>query len=86
MIFLTYVFKAPILLPIFSLLPLDAHPLLSGLIYIVFDLLGAKALLDISASGASTVSRLYTTPRKDIKWDSVSIASGYAVCAPPKSC
>ncbi|KAI5305667.1 RING-type E3 ubiquitin-protein ligase ppil2 [Ascosphaera pollenicola] len=68
---------APILLPIFSLLPLNAHLLLSGLIYIVFDLLGAKALLDISASGASTVSRLYTTPRKDIKWDSVSIAAGF---------
>ncbi|KAI5288176.1 hypothetical protein KEM54_005415 [Ascosphaera aggregata] len=69
--------QAPILLPVFSLLPSNAHPLLSGLVYIILDLLSATALLNISESGISTVSRLYTTPRRDIKWDGISIAAGF---------
>ncbi|EEH41609.2 hypothetical protein PAAG_03172 [Paracoccidioides lutzii Pb01] len=70
--------QAPILLPIFSLLPQSSsHPLLTGLVYILLDLLNAAALVTISNSAESVVSRLYTSPRKDIRWDGVSIAAGY---------
>ncbi|EEH05098.1 phosphatidylinositol glycan anchor biosynthesis class U protein [Histoplasma capsulatum G186AR] len=70
--------QAPILLPIFSLLPQSAsHPLLAGLVYVLLDLLNAAALITISDSGESVVSRLYTSTRKHIRWDGVSIAAGY---------
>ncbi|EQL32575.1 phosphatidylinositol glycan, class U [Blastomyces dermatitidis ATCC 26199] len=70
--------QAPILLPIFVLLPRSAsHPLLTGLVYILLDLLNAAALISISNSAESVVSRLYMSPRKHIKWDGVSIAAGY---------
>ncbi|EER45176.1 transamidase complex subunit PIG-U [Histoplasma capsulatum H143] len=70
--------QAPILLPIFSLLPQSAsHPLLAGLVYVLLDLLNAVALISISDSGESVVSRLYTSTRKHIRWDGVSIAAGY---------
>lgn len=72
------VHKAPILLPIFALLPQSAsHPLLTGLVYIFFDLLNAAALISISNSAESVVSRLYASSRKHIRWDGVSIAAGY---------
>ncbi|KAK2809187.1 hypothetical protein FQN50_004023 [Emmonsiellopsis sp. PD_5] len=70
--------QAPILLPIFSLLPqAQDHPLLTGLVYIILDLLNAAALISISNSGESVVSRLFTSPRKNIRWGGVSIAAGY---------
>ncbi|KAG5298440.1 phosphatidylinositol glycan anchor biosynthesis class U protein [Histoplasma ohiense] len=70
--------QAPILLPIFSLLPQSAsYPLLAGLVYVLLDLLNAAALISISDSGESVVSRLYTSTRKHIRWDGVSIAAGY---------
>ncbi|OJD19926.1 hypothetical protein AJ78_00120 [Emergomyces pasteurianus Ep9510] len=70
--------QAPILLPLFSLLPEPAsHPLLTGLLFIVLDLLNAAALISISNSAESVVSRLYTSSRKDIRWDGVAIAAGY---------
>ncbi|PGH14705.1 hypothetical protein AJ79_02871 [Helicocarpus griseus UAMH5409] len=70
--------QAPILLPIFSLLPQSSsHPLLTGLVYILLDLLNAAALISISNSAESVVCRLYTSPRKSIRWDGVSIAAGY---------
>lgn len=71
--------KAPIFLPIFSLFPqsYSDHPLASGLIYIVLDVLNALALISIASSSASTVNRLYTTPRKSIKFDGSTVAAAY---------
>ncbi|KKZ63141.1 phosphatidylinositol glycan, class U [[Emmonsia] crescens] len=70
--------QAPILLPIFALLPQSAsHPLLTGLVYIFLDLLNAAALISISNSAESVASRLYASSRKHIRWDGVSIAAGY---------
>ncbi|OAX84175.1 hypothetical protein ACJ72_01450 [Emergomyces africanus] len=71
--------QAPVLLPLFSLLPGSAsHPLLTGLVFILLDLLNAAALISISNSAESVVSRLYASSRKDIRWDGVSIAAGYS--------
>lgn len=68
--------QAPILLPIFSLLPQSSYPLIGGLIYILLDVLSANALIKISDSGESVVTRLYTSPRKHIRWGGVAIAAG----------
>ncbi|KAI5285702.1 hypothetical protein KEM52_002322 [Ascosphaera acerosa] len=67
--------QAPILLPLFSLIPSGSHPLVSGGVYILADLLSARALLAICDSAVSTSSRLYTSPRKGVRWDAVSIAA-----------
>ncbi|PGH14069.1 hypothetical protein AJ80_06073 [Polytolypa hystricis UAMH7299] len=70
--------QAPILLPLFALLPDSrGHPLLSGLVYILLDLLSANALITISNSAEAVVSRLYTSPRKDVRWSGASIAAGF---------
>ncbi|KAL1961036.1 hypothetical protein VTO42DRAFT_4924 [Malbranchea cinnamomea] len=69
--------QAPILLPIFSLLPQSSHPLISGLVFTLLDVLNANALLNISDSGEAVSTRLYTSPRKHIRWDGVAIAAGY---------
>ncbi|KAI1919073.1 hypothetical protein LOZ53_001738 [Ophidiomyces ophidiicola] len=70
--------QAPILLPILSLLSeAYEHQLITGLVYIFFDLLNANALSSISNSGEAVVSRLYTSPRKNIRWDGTAIAASY---------
>lgn len=71
-------YQAPLLLPIFALLPSSsAYPLVTGIFYSLVDLLNANALITISDSGESVESRLYSTPRKNIKWDGVIIAAAY---------
>lgn len=70
--------QAPILLPILSLLPEGRkYELLTSLVYILLDLINANALSRISNSGESVVSRLYASPRRDIRWDGTTIAAGY---------
>lgn len=71
--------KAPIFLPIFSLFPRSppAHSLTTGIVYIVLDVLNALSLISIASSAASTVNRLYTTPRKSIKFDGSTVAAAY---------
>ncbi|KAJ9201699.1 hypothetical protein DTO027B5_592 [Paecilomyces variotii] len=70
--------QAPLLLPIFALLPSSSvYPLVTGIFYSFIDLLIANALITISDSGESVESRLYSTPRKNIKWDGVIIAAAY---------
>lgn len=44
----------------------------------MLDLLCANTLIQIADSGVSTSSRLFTSPRKDIKWDSIAIGAAYA--------
>ncbi|KAI1317439.1 GPI transamidase subunit PIG-U [Xylariaceae sp. FL0255] len=68
--------QAPLLLPIFSLLPdPSTYPFFNYLLYILVDIASADALYKIAESGEAAVSRLFTSARKDRKW------SGYAVAA-----
>ncbi|KAI5922649.1 GPI transamidase subunit PIG-U [Camillea tinctor] len=68
--------QAPLLLPLFSLLPDPAaYPIFTYLLYIVVDLLSAYALYQIAESGEAASSKLFTSPRKDKRW------SGYVVAA-----
>ncbi|KAK2766677.1 hypothetical protein FQN54_005990 [Arachnomyces sp. PD_36] len=70
--------QAPLLLAWFAPLPKGhLYPLATGLLYSILDLTGGAALIDISESAESVISRLYTSPRKDIKWDGVMVAAGY---------
>lgn len=68
--------QAPLLLPLFSLLPSFASfPVFTYLLYIAVDLLSANALMTIANSGEAGSSVLYTSPRKDKRW------SGFVVAA-----
>ncbi|KAI1196215.1 GPI transamidase component-like protein [Nemania serpens] len=68
--------QAPLLLPLFSLLPdPSTYPLFTFLLYILVDLASADALYSIAESGEAAASRLFTSARKDRKW------SGYVVAA-----
>ncbi|KAF4636257.1 hypothetical protein G7Y89_g1820 [Cudoniella acicularis] len=70
--------QAPILLPLFSLLPSSAtYPAFTYLLYILVDLLSANALMKIAESGEAGSSKLYTSPRKDKKWTSHAIAAAF---------
>ncbi|BDD58597.1 hypothetical protein MPDQ_007148 [Monascus purpureus] len=70
--------QAPLLLPLFSLLPDSrSHPLPTAVIYSLIDVLNAKALITISDSGLSIEGRLHSSFRKDIKWDGIAIAAWY---------
>lgn len=68
--------QAPLLLPLFSLLPSFASfPVFTYLLHIAVDLLSANALMTIANSGEAGSSALYTSPRKDKRW------SGFVVAA-----
>ncbi len=72
--------QAPLLLPVFSLLPSSStHPGLTYLLYILVDILSANALMKIAESEVSGCSRLYISPRKDKRWSSLSIAAAYVL-------
>ncbi|KAI1774556.1 PIG-U-domain-containing protein [Hypoxylon cercidicola] len=68
--------QAPLLLPLFSLLPdPSTYPIFIYLLYTIIDLLSANALYKIAESGEASVSRLFTSARKERRW------SGYIVAA-----
>lgn len=70
--------QAPLLLPLFSLLPDPSYaPLATNLFYIVVDLLSANALTQVAESGFASVTRLFSSSRKELKWNSVAIAAGF---------
>ncbi|KAL2858868.1 GPI transamidase subunit PIG-U [Aspergillus pseudodeflectus] len=70
--------QAPLLLPIFSLLPnAQEYPLPTALFYSLVDLLNAKALVTISDSAQAVSGRLYSSIRKDIKWDGSVVAAWF---------
>ncbi|KAL4890984.1 GPI transamidase subunit PIG-U [Aspergillus ambiguus] len=70
--------QAPLLLPLFSLLPSpDQHALPTAIFFSIVDLLNAEALITISESGQAVSGRFYTAARKHIKWDGVSIAAWF---------
>ena len=68
--------QAPLLLPVFSLLPSFASlPIFTYLLYIAVDLLSASALWRIADSGEAGSSALFTSPRREKRW------SGYILAA-----
>ncbi|KAL4954749.1 GPI transamidase subunit PIG-U [Aspergillus filifer] len=70
--------QAPLLLPIFSLLPnAQEYPLPTALFYSLVDLLNANALVTISDSAQARSGRLYTSTRKGIKWDGALVAAWF---------
>ncbi|KAI9807878.1 MAG: hypothetical protein M1825_005184 [Sarcosagium campestre] len=70
--------QAPLLLPLFALFPrASTSPLATNVLYILVDLLSANALIAIADSGASRSSRLFTSPRQDIKWSSVAVGAAF---------
>ncbi|CAI6336015.1 unnamed protein product [Periconia digitata] len=70
--------QAPLLLPLFSLLPNPSyHPLATNLLFIVVDLLSAYALVQIASSGQASVTRFFKSTRKDLRWTNTAIAAGF---------
>ncbi|KAL4774322.1 GPI transamidase subunit PIG-U [Aspergillus nidulans var. acristatus] len=70
--------QAPLLLPIFSLLPnVQQYPIPTALLYSLVDLLNANALVTISDSAQAVSGRLYTSSRKLIKWDGTVVAAWF---------
>ncbi|KAI1802865.1 PIG-U-domain-containing protein [Daldinia bambusicola] len=68
--------QAPLLLPLFSLLPdPSTYPIFAYILYVLVDLLSADALYKIAESGEASASKLFTSARKERKW------SGYIVAA-----
>lgn len=68
--------QAPLLLPLFSLLPdFDAYPILTHLLYIAVDILSANALATIADSGEAGASRLFKSPRRHKKWSGLVVAA-----------
>lgn len=68
--------QAPLLLPLFSLLPSFASiPLFTYLVYIAVDLLSASALITIAESGEAGSARLFSSPRRDKRWSGLVVAS-----------
>ncbi|ORY55519.1 GPI transamidase-like protein component PIG-U [Pseudomassariella vexata] len=68
--------QAPLLLPLFSLLPdPSTYPIFAYILYIVVDLLSANALYTIAESGEGGSSRLFSSPRKDRKWSGFIVAA-----------
>ncbi|CAI7626752.1 unnamed protein product [Penicillium pancosmium] len=70
--------QAPLLLPLFSLLPdIHSNPIPTAIFYFLVDLVNAYALVQISESGQSIQSRLHSAVRKHIQWDGVSVAAWF---------
>jgi phosphatidylinositol glycan class U len=68
--------QAPLLLTLFSLLPNSStYPIFTYLLYTFVDLLSANALMKIAESGEAGSSKLFTSPRKDKRWNDFAIAA-----------
>ncbi|OAQ66996.1 GPI transamidase component GAB1 [Pochonia chlamydosporia 170] len=70
--------QAPLLLPLFSLVPdVKAWPIFTSLLYILVDLLGADALSRIADSGEAGQSRLFTSPRRGKRASGLAVAAAF---------
>ncbi|KAL1889903.1 hypothetical protein Sste5346_008630 [Sporothrix stenoceras] len=69
--------QAPLLLPLFSLLPPASLPVFTYLLYIAVDLLSADALLRIADSGEAGASALFKSPRREKRWGGFVVAAVY---------
>lgn len=71
------------LLPSASLAPtFRTHPsllssLVTSLLYILLDLLCAHFLIQIAESNESRQTRLFQSPRRELKWDGVTVAAAF---------
>ena len=65
--------QAPLLLPLFSLLP--SFSIFTYLLYTAVDLLSASALVKIADSGEAGSSKLFTSPRREKRWSGLVIAA-----------
>lgn len=77
---MSFSLQAPLLLPLFSLLPSPGTwfgRILSIALFTSLDLFSAGALYEIASSGAAAVSRLYKSPRSDRTWQPISVAAVY---------
>ncbi|KAI9682052.1 MAG: hypothetical protein M1817_000106 [Caeruleum heppii] len=71
--------QAPLLLPLFALLP--RQPYATALLYILVDILSAISLMNIAEAGEASQSRLFTSPRKDLKWSSAAVGAALGLFA-----
>ena len=70
--------QAPLLLPLFSLLPdVATYPVFTYLLYIAVDLASASALVRIADSGEAGASALFKSPRREKRWGGFAIAAAY---------
>ncbi|KAH4421704.1 hypothetical protein HBI56_003580 [Parastagonospora nodorum] len=70
--------QAPLLLPLFALLPSPTdYPIATDVLYIVVDLLSAYAIGQIANSGQNVATRLFTSSRKNLRWSSLAITAGF---------
>jgi phosphatidylinositol glycan class U len=60
------------------MLPDPTHfPLPTDLMYIALDLTGAYSLVQLAESGVAMSTRLFTSPRRDIKYGTIAVAAGF---------
>ncbi|KFA76780.1 hypothetical protein S40288_08645 [Stachybotrys chartarum IBT 40288] len=70
--------QAPLLLPLFSLLPdVKTWPIFTSLLYILVDLLSADALIKIAESGEAGQSKHFTSPRRGKRASGLLVAAAY---------
>jgi phosphatidylinositol glycan class U len=68
--------QAPLLLPLFSLLPdVRTWPIFTAILYTVIDILSADALSKIAESGEAGQSRLFSSPRRAKKASALVVAA-----------
>lgn len=68
--------KAPLFLPLFSLLPGDrTFHLTSTLLYTILDIMSANALIQVSETQVASSSHYFTSPRADRRWSSIAVAA-----------
>ena len=69
--------QAPLLLPLFALLPSPASwPIATDLLFVAVDLLAANALAQVAHSGYASTTRLFTSSRKHLRWSDAAVAAG----------
>jgi GPI-anchor transamidase subunit U len=69
--------QAPLLLPLFAMLPdPKVFPLPTDIMYIIMDLIGAYSLVQIAESGVAMSTKLFTSPRKNVKYGTAAVAAG----------
>ncbi|XP_044719915.1 GPI transamidase subunit PIG-U domain-containing protein [Hirsutella rhossiliensis] len=70
--------QAPLLLPLFSLLPdVKAWPIFTSLLYILVDLVSADALVRIADSGEAGQSLLFASPRRARRASGLFVAAAF---------
>lgn len=70
--------QAPLLLPLFSLLPdVKQWPIFTALLYILVDLLSADALIKLAESGEAGSSKLFASPRRHKQVSGLAVAALY---------